>query len=506
MFDMNQGTSGLGPLALGTQAPSLGFPPMSTPGMSGMGVPMFSGYGFPPPGGAQPQPRYDGGGLGACAGINSMVSGTPQPQPAGANPMMPTAPEFPVSGGSGFPDLPFYSPQFPSGIPGGAAMNPSSSSGPFPGTMNPGRAATPKEPFMQTPFGLVGPGVGSVPGPGAVSGGLGQHPFALPGRGRGGRGRPLGRPRKHPLDPAALEERRFQPYTPDAEGKPGRKRKDTLRSHLKSHLKPPKQSPSAWQIFFTEELQKIKAESPGERLNVAHVAKDAGQRYAALPEEERQKYQERSQEAKEGWEKEMAEWRAKLTPEDIKQENMYRSAQRKLGKSRRGNLKDPNAPKKPLSAYFLFLRTIRTDPELSKQILEGEQETTRQSVLAAAKWRSLSEAEKQPFLERADKDKAIYEKQRREYEASHGIRPHTDAGPQPPSAVDVGEIGQETLGEDALDGGSPSGGAFADDMPSAAERAGETDEDDPAAQFIKGPEAPMEASVRELPSAVPSSV
>lgn len=54
---------------------------------------------------------------------------------------------------------------------------------------------------------------------------------------------------------------------------------------LKSHLKPPKQAPSAWQIFFTEELQKIKAHSPEERLNVAHVAKDAGQRYAALSDE-----------------------------------------------------------------------------------------------------------------------------------------------------------------------------------------------------------------------------
>ena len=40
-----------------------------------------------------------------------------------------------------------------------------------------------------------------------------------------------------------------------------------------------------------------------------------------------------------------------LTPEDIKRENAYRTAQRKAGKSRKGNIKDPNAPKKPLSAF-----------------------------------------------------------------------------------------------------------------------------------------------------------
>lgn len=211
---------------------------------------------------------------------------------------------------------------------------------------------------------------------------------------------------------------------PAADTKPAKKQKKEdppKPSALKSRLKPPKQAPSAWQIFFTEELQKIKAQSPDERLNVAHVAKDAGQRYAALPESKKQEFHRRSLEAKELWEQEMADWKAKLTPEDIRQENLYRSAQRKAGKSRKGNLKDPNAPKKPLSAYFLFLRAIRADPNMTQAVFEGEQETTKQSVLAAAKWRSLSETEKQPYLDRAEADKARYERLRREYESSNGL-------------------------------------------------------------------------------------
>ena len=83
-----------------------------------------------------------------------------------------------------------------------------------------------------------------------------------------------------------------------------------------------------------------------------------------------------------------------LTPKDIKRENVFRTAQRKAGKSRKGNLKDPNAPKKPLSAYFMFLQRIRSDPALVREVFGDETETTKQSVLAAAKWRSMTDDER----------------------------------------------------------------------------------------------------------------
>jgi hypothetical protein len=83
-----------------------------------------------------------------------------------------------------------------------------------------------------------------------------------------------------------------------------------------------------------------------------------------------------------------------LSPDDIKRENTFRAAQRRAGKSRRGNIKDPNAPRKPLSAYFSFIQAIRADPARAASVFGGETETTRQSVLAAAKWREMSDAEK----------------------------------------------------------------------------------------------------------------
>ena len=101
-----------------------------------------------------------------------------------------------------------------------------------------------------------------------------------------------------------------------------------------------------------------------------------------------------SQAAKDAREKEYAAYMRTLTPDDIKRENAFRTAQRKAGKSRKANMKDPNAPKKPLSAYFMFLQRIRSDPELVKEVFGDETETTKQSVLAAAKWRSMTDDER----------------------------------------------------------------------------------------------------------------
>ena len=185
----------------------------------------------------------------------------------------------------------------------------------------------------------------------------------------------------------------------------------------KSMLKPPKLAPSAWQLYFTDFIQRAQANTT-KKLNVAQAAKEAGQEYANLSAAEKevcsvfglrfsdllprsrvvQKYKRMSQAAKDARERELAAYMRTLTPDDIKRENAFRTAQRKAGKSRKANMKDPNAPKKPLSAYFMFLQRIRSDPELVKEVFGDETETTKQSVLAAAKWRSMTDDERKVCL------------------------------------------------------------------------------------------------------------
>ncbi|KIY49486.1 hypothetical protein FISHEDRAFT_25668, partial [Fistulina hepatica ATCC 64428] len=190
----------------------------------------------------------------------------------------------------------------------------------------------------------------------------------------------------------------------------------------KSELHPPKLAPSAWQLYFTDWIQRQQATST-RKLNVAQAAKEAGQEYASLSAAEKEPYKRRSEAAKLAREKEYAAYMKTLTPEDIKRENAFRAAQRKAGKSRKSNIKDPNAPKKPLSAYFMFLQHIRADPRLVKEIFGEETETTRQSSLAANHWRAMTDDQRKPFLAQAEREKMEYENARRLYEegtASYG--------------------------------------------------------------------------------------
>ncbi|KAF9077026.1 hypothetical protein BDP27DRAFT_1209653 [Rhodocollybia butyracea] len=183
----------------------------------------------------------------------------------------------------------------------------------------------------------------------------------------------------------------------------------------KSALRPPKLAPSAWQLYFTDWIQRQQA-SNTRKLNVAQAAKEAGQEYASLTVDEKEPYKRRSQAMKEAREREHAAYMRTLTPEDIKRENVFRAAQRKAGKSRKSNIKDPNAPKKPLSAYFMFLQRISANPLLVRDVFGDETETTKQSVLAAAKWRSMTDDERKPFLAQAEQEKMEYEAARRLYE------------------------------------------------------------------------------------------
>ncbi|KAG8373595.1 hypothetical protein BUALT_Bualt11G0040700 [Buddleja alternifolia] len=70
-------------------------------------------------------------------------------------------------------------------------------------------------------------------------------------------------------------------------------------------------------------------------------------------------------------------------------------------------VKDPNKPKRPASAFFVFMEDFRKTYK--------EKHPNNKSVAAVGKaggdkWKSLSEAEKAPFVAKAEKRKAEYEK------------------------------------------------------------------------------------------------
>lgn len=70
-------------------------------------------------------------------------------------------------------------------------------------------------------------------------------------------------------------------------------------------------------------------------------------------------------------------------------------------------LKDPNAPKRPPTAFFIFLNEFR---EVFKRENPNVKGVTAVGKAGGEKWKSMSEAEKQPFMTKAVQKKSEYDK------------------------------------------------------------------------------------------------
>lgn len=74
--------------------------------------------------------------------------------------------------------------------------------------------------------------------------------------------------------------------------------------------------------------------------------------------------------------------------------------------------KDPDAPKRPLGAYFFYFK------ENNSKIKRENMELNQKSVVAriAADWKQLTDEQKLPFVELSNADKARYVREKKVYE------------------------------------------------------------------------------------------
>ncbi|KAG8724271.1 hypothetical protein FRC09_020559 [Ceratobasidium sp. 395] len=143
--------------------------------------------------------------------------------------------------------------------------------------------------------------------------------------------------------------------------------------------------PTAWQLFFAEYLRSYKSSDPGQKLNVIHAAQDGGAAYRALTSEQKEMYKRKAVVLKKRFE-----------CGDVERTQIHASndAQKAGGaKIRRSNSGDFHASKKSINAYPMSLQWILADQARVKESLRSETKAEN-SVLAAAKWRMLSDAEK----------------------------------------------------------------------------------------------------------------
>ncbi|KAL9306811.1 putative chromatin remodeling & transcriptional activation HMG family [Arabidopsis thaliana] len=95
------------------------------------------------------------------------------------------------------------------------------------------------------------------------------------------------------------------------------------------------------------------------------------------------------------------------------------SVTKKPAKGAKGAAKDPNKPKRPSSAFFVFMEDFR--------VTYKEEHPKNKSVAAVGKaggekWKSLSDSEKAPYVAKADKRKVEYEKNMKAYNKKLALR------------------------------------------------------------------------------------
>ncbi|KAF7808418.1 high mobility group B protein 7-like [Senna tora] len=112
----------------------------------------------------------------------------------------------------------------------------------------------------------------------------------------------------------------------------------------------------------------------------------------------------------------------------------------KVEKAEKGKKsKDPNRPKRPATAFFVFLEEFR---KIFKEANPDSKDVKRVTKEAGEKWKSLSDEEKKPYLDKVAELKAEYEKALESYNAAED-GDDQDGSEKEDAAEEVGEEGSD---------------------------------------------------------------
>lgn len=158
----------------------------------------------------------------------------------------------------------------------------------------------------------------------------------------------------------------------------------------------PKRGKTGYLFFCQEKRDEAKNEC-GEDAKQSEIMKMLGEMWKELNDEEKEPYQEKAKEDKDRYNEEMKNY--------VPKEG--------TGKGKAKKQKDPNAPKKPRSAYILFCQKNR---EKAKKECGADTKPSAVMAQLGAMWNKLSEKAKKPFLKEAEEDKKRYEEEKAAYD------------------------------------------------------------------------------------------
>ncbi|TDH67874.1 hypothetical protein CCR75_005332 [Bremia lactucae] len=173
----------------------------------------------------------------------------------------------------------------------------------------------------------------------------------------------------------------------------GRPKKDgdhTRKPRKKKDKNAPKRALSAFMFFSNDIRDTVKKEMPD--LPFLGISSEIGRRWKQISDEDRRPYDELAAADKRRYQEEK---------EDYVPDPSFESSKSSRKK------KDPNAPKRALSAYFFFCNDIRQqvrDENPNKKITEI-------ATLLAEKWRALPDKKRAKYQKMNDEAKVKYQHQ-----------------------------------------------------------------------------------------------
>lgn len=175
-----------------------------------------------------------------------------------------------------------------------------------------------------------------------------------------------------------------------------------------SEFEAPKRPLSAYMLFAQAERPKIVESQP--TLKMTEISGVIGERWKKLKPEEKTKFEQQAQLLKKKYEKSKAEYESKV-PEDVRKERQTKKGAKSRSLKPK---KDPNAPKKPHSAFMIYSISARekvreADPKLSFGDVGRK---------IAEQWNAKTPAEKKVYEEKAVVLKEKYIAEKAKYDAN----------------------------------------------------------------------------------------
>lgn len=161
----------------------------------------------------------------------------------------------------------------------------------------------------------------------------------------------------------------------------------------------PKRNMSAFFLYSNANRARIKEENPG--IKFGQVAKLLSEEFKNISESERAKYDKLAMADKERYQREMEDYEP---PSDEEEPT-----------TKKRKKKDPNAPKRNMSAYFIYSQEIRPtvreeNPEAAFGMI---------AKIISKQFKELSESERKKYDDLAVADKERYQREMAEYRARY---------------------------------------------------------------------------------------